>query len=89
MKNYTPINKTTGKPQKLSTYIGNILGRRVGPKLVEDYAKRLDTQSISSENQKELESIQDTSKGPVTEVDTDVKLVDSIKINKQLSLIHI
>ena len=83
MKNYTPINKTTGKPQKLSTYIGNILGRRVGPKLVEDYAKRLDTQSISSENQKELESIQDTSKGPVTEVDTDVKLVDNIKINKK------
>ena len=83
MKNYTPINKTTGKPQKLSTYIGNILGRRVGPKLVEDYAKQQSTQSISNDQQKELESIQDTSKTTVAEIDTDVKLVDNIKIDKQ------
>jgi len=83
MKNYTPINKATGQPQKLSTYIGNILGRRVGPKLVEDYAKQQSTQSISNDQQKELESIQDTSKAAATEIDTDVKLVDNIKINKQ------
>jgi len=83
MKNYTPINKATGKPQKLSTYIGNILGRRVGPKLVEDYAKALNTKSISNENQKELENIKAGSSTPITEIDTDVKLVDNIKINKQ------
>jgi len=83
MKNYTPINKATGQPQKLSTYIGNILGRRVGPKLVEDYAKQQSTQSISNDKQKELENIQDTSKATATEIDTDVKLVDNIKINKQ------
>ena len=83
MKNYTPINKATGQPQKLSTYIGNILGRRVGPKLVEDYAKQQSTQSISNDQQKELESIQDTSKATAAEIDTDVKLVDNIKINKQ------
>ena len=38
---------------------------------------------ISDERQKELENIEDTSSGPVAEVDTDVKLVDSIKIDKQ------
>ena len=83
MKNYTPINKATGQPQKLSTYIGNILGRRVGPKLVEDYAKALNTKSISNENQKELENIKAGSSALITEIDTDVKLVDNIKINKQ------
>ncbi len=83
MKNYTPINKATGQPQKLSTYIGNILGRRVGPKLVEDYTKALNTKSISNENQKELENIKAGSSASITEIDTDVKLVDNIKINKQ------
>ena len=38
---------------------------------------------ISDERQKELENIEDTSSGPAAEVDTDVKLVDSIKIDKQ------
>jgi hypothetical protein len=38
---------------------------------------------ISDERQKELENVEDTSKGPAVEVDTDVKLVENIKINKQ------
>jgi hypothetical protein len=29
MKNYTPINRVTGKPMQLSTYVGNIYCRRL------------------------------------------------------------
>ena len=47
MKNYTPINRVTGKPMQLSTYIGNILGRRVGPKIVEDYTRRTGQSTIT------------------------------------------
>ena len=47
MKNYTPTNRVTGKPMQLSTYVGNILGRRVGPKIVEDYTRRTGQSTIT------------------------------------------
>ena len=47
MKNYTPINRVTGKPMQLSTYVGNILGRRVGPKIVEDYTRQTGQSTIT------------------------------------------
>ena len=48
MKNYKAINPKTGAPQKLSTYIGNTVANRVGPKVVERYAKNLQNVSMSS-----------------------------------------
>ena len=47
MKNYNPVNKVTGQPVKFSTYVGNILGRRVGPKLVEEFDKQMKTGDIT------------------------------------------
>ena len=38
---------------------------------------------ISDERQKEIESIEDTSSETIAEVNTDVKLVDNIKVNKK------
>ena len=48
MKNYKAVNPETGVAQKLSTYIGNTVARRVGPKVVEKYARDLQNVSMSS-----------------------------------------
>ena len=48
MKNYKAVNPETGVAQKLSTYIGNTVARRVGPKVVERYARNLQNVSMSS-----------------------------------------
>tara|TARA_R100001480_G_scaffold21367_3_gene31350 strand:+ start:4676 stop:13792 length:9117 start_codon:yes stop_codon:yes gene_type:complete len=50
-KNYKPENPVTGKKQEFTTYLDNILGRRIGTKLVEEYNKSL--QKTSAEELKE------------------------------------
>jgi hypothetical protein len=45
-KNYKPINPVTGKKQEFTTYLGNILGRRIGTKLVEEYTRSLEKTSV-------------------------------------------
>ena len=71
MKNYKPIDTKTGKPQKLSTYMGNVIGRRIGPGIVEEYTRK--TKQVSGEKlpdtqtvkQKELDlGPKATEKGP-------------------------
>ena len=56
MKNYKRKNPVTGKYQTLSTYIGNIVGRRVGPKLVEEYSKRLKKSELTPALENIIES---------------------------------
>ena len=65
--------------------------RNIQPKQAKFYEQEIGSKSvetrISDERQKELESIEDTSRAVTKEVDTDVKLVDNIKIEgKPLSV---
>ena len=56
MKNYNPVNKVTGEPVKFSTYVGSILGRRVGPKLVEEFDRQMKTGDITPALENTIES---------------------------------
>jgi hypothetical protein len=83
LRRFKPVKNIDGKDvaQQISTFVY----RNIQPKQAKFYEQEIGTKSvetsISDERQKELESIEDTSKGPVAEVDTDVKLVDNIKID--------
>ena len=48
MKNYKAVSPETGVAQKLSTYIGNTVARRVGPGIVERYVKDLQNVSMTT-----------------------------------------
>ena len=54
-KNYKPID-SDGKQQALSTYMFNVLGRRIGPGIVETYRRSLNERSTDSDFVKELEA---------------------------------
>jgi hypothetical protein len=83
LRRFKPVKNIDGKdvPQQISTFVY----RNIQPKQAKFYEQEIGTKSvetsISDERQKELESIEDTSRGPAIEVDTDVKLVDNIKID--------
>ena len=83
LRRFKPVKNIDGKdvPQQISTFVY----RNIQPKQAKFYEQEIGTKSvetsISDERQKELESIEDTSRGSVIEVDTDVKLVDNIKID--------
>ena len=83
LRRFKPVKNIDGKdvPQQISTFVY----RNIQPKQAKFYEQEIGTKSvetsISDERQKELESIEDTSRGSVVEVDTDVKLVDNIKID--------
>ena len=83
LRRFKPVKNIDGKdvPQQISTFVY----RNIQPKQAKFYEQEIGTKSvetsISDERQKELESIEDTSRGPAVEVDTDVKLVDNIKID--------
>jgi len=83
LRRFKPVKNIDGKDvvQQLSTFVY----RNIQPKQAKFYEQEIGTKSvetsISDERQKELESIEDTSRGPAIEVDTDVKLVDNIKID--------
>ena len=54
-KNYKPIG-SDGKPQALSTYMFNVLGKRIGPGIVAAYRRSLNERSTDSDLVKELEA---------------------------------
>ena len=89
LRRFKPVKNVDGKdvPQQISTFVY----RNIQPKQAKFYEQEIGSKSvetsISDERQKELEAIEDTSRGPVVEIDTDVKLVDNIKIEgKPLSV---
>ena len=89
LRRFKPVKNIDGKDvvQQLSTFVY----RNIQPKQAKFYEQEIGSKSvetrISDERQKELESIEDTSRAVTKEVDTDVKLVDNIKIEgKPLSV---
>jgi chloramphenicol 3-O-phosphotransferase len=53
-RNYKPVNPKTGKKVELSTYMQSFLGVRVGPKIVEEYSRKLETTSTDTEFAREI-----------------------------------
>jgi hypothetical protein len=89
LRRFNPIKNIDGKDvaQQISTFVY----RNIQPKQAKFYEQEIGSKSvetsISDERQKELEAIEDTSRGTSVEVDTDIKLVDNIKIEgKPLSV---
>jgi len=87
MKNYKPIDPKTGKSQKLSTYMGNVIGRRIGPGIVEEYTRKTkqvnpeklpDTQTVK---QKELDLAPKKSEKTPTLIDP--RDFNNVKNNKK------
>ena len=54
VRNYKPVNPKTGEKVELSTYMQKPLGLRVGPKIVEEYSRKLETTSTDTEFAKQL-----------------------------------
>ena len=54
IKNYTEINPVTKQKRELSTYMEKPLGLRIGPKIVEEYSRKLETTSTDTEFAREI-----------------------------------
>ena len=54
VRNYKPVNPKTGEKVELSTYMQKPLGLRVGPKIVEEYSRKLETTSTDTEFARDL-----------------------------------
>ena len=54
IRNYKPVNPRTSEKVELSTYMQKPLGLRVGPKIVEEYSRKLETTSTDTEFAKQL-----------------------------------
>jgi hypothetical protein len=54
IRNYKPVNPKTGEKVELSTYMQKPLGLRVGPKIVEEYSRKLETTSTDTEFAREI-----------------------------------
>ena len=84
--------KDAGKRIPFGAYLQQRLKLRYGNVLTELKKGEVEATSIDTKEAKEVEDTSSNSTTQVAEIDTDVKLVDNIKINKQpldLSLIHI
>jgi len=82
IRNYKPINPKTGEKVELSTYMQKPLGLRVGPKIVEEYSRKLKTTSTDTEFAKEIVDQSSTEKLAERKAKEDAEAKDLIDVRE-------